>query len=155
MNPSLSIRIANGMPIIVAKKDDMLFMLLSAKGAYTRRGHGLIKVLEHQYHFFHVIADGNGADGDTGRIGHWDCRLISVAISCTNAPSIIQVRPAGGGYGIKPTELYLLHNKVVYKCTATTIEDCCNELGIQMPFQLSGNGDGPNGICSHEQWIIL
>lgn len=139
----------SGRPRINKKTDKELYMLLSAEGGYTRRGNGTIKVLESQKENFEVLSRGNGADGDAGRIGYWDCMLLRV--KNPNIDSIIQVRTSGAGYGT-PSDLYVIHEGAVYHCYLSELEECCEALGIDIPCDII---DGNNGVQFGNDWITL
>lgn len=137
----------SGKPRIVKKADDTMYLMLSAQGGYTRRGNGTIKVLEAHKGEFEVVARGNGADGDAGRIGYWDC----MTIKAPRTDAIIRVRTSGGGYGT-PSDLYVIHEGNVYHCHLDTLEECCENLGIEIPCEIK-NGD--EGLSFGEDWVTL
>lgn len=60
------------------QKDNTLYLLLDTYGGYTRRGDGYISFREGQG--FEIIAEGNGADGDAGRIGSWGVYVIKAPV---------------------------------------------------------------------------
>lgn len=76
----------SGKPKIVTQDSDV-YLLINTYGGYTRRGDGKVfiygngvsnvcnfrPVLEYKNR---ILAQGNGADGDAGRIGTWDTFLI-------------------------------------------------------------------------------
>lgn len=129
LNEALTIGLTkSGRPRIVNKKDNELYILISTEGGYTRRGNGYIGTLDTQKQNFEVLAVGNGADGDAGRIGYWPVALIKCP---TNG--IIRYDIAGGQ---KVDNLLLINNGKVYQCNIETIEDCCDSLGIDLPFDL-------------------
>lgn len=148
LNPDFTIGTTkSGKPRINKKADNTLYMMLSAEGGYTRRGNGTIKVLESQREKFEVIARGNGADGDAGRIGFWDCMLLKAP----NTDAIVRVRTSGSGYGT-PSDLYVIHENAVYHCHLDELEECCEALGIEVPCKME-NGD--DGIQFGNDWITL
>lgn len=148
MNPDFTVGTTkSGKPRINQKADDTLYMMLSAEGGYTRRGNGTIKVLESQKEKFEVMARGNGADGDAGRIGFWDCLLLKAP----NTDAIVRVRTSGSGYGT-PSDLYVIHESVVYHCYIDELEDCCEALGIEVPCELVNDDDG---LQFGNDWITL
>jgi hypothetical protein len=51
-----------------------IHLLLDSSGGYTRRGNGTISY----YGAVEVIAVGNGADGDAGRIGQWTAAVLKI-----------------------------------------------------------------------------
>lgn len=138
----------SGNPRIIKASDDRLYMLLSAEGRYTRRGNGTIQVLQSDVDKYHVLRRGNGADGDAGRIGYWDCMVVE-------APSkhgIIKVRTGGAGYGT-PSDIYIICGGKVYKCTLDTIADCCENLEIDIPCEIERDKNG--NLAFVDDWIIL
>ena len=146
MNADITIGLTkNGRPRINKGTDSNLYMLLSSEGGYTRRGDGTIKVLKSQKQEFEVLARGNGADGAAGRIGTWDCMLVKVPL--TNA--VVRVRTSGGGYG-RPSDLYFIHEGKVYHCLPEDREECCEALGIEVPFTMNEDNE-----FNAEEWIIL
>lgn len=114
-----------------------LYMLLSAQGGYTRRGNGVIRVLKGQEDNFEVVARGNGADGDAGRIGTWDVVLLK--IQDVNKDFVVCVRTSGGGYGT-PSDLYIYHGGKMYHCTSDTCHEAYDTLDTEMPFTLNEEG---------------
>ena len=137
----------SGKPRLNKKSDNTLYMMLSAEGGYTRRGNGTIKVLSSQKDKFEVMARGNGADGDAGRIGFWDCLLLKAP----DTDAIVRVRTSGAGYGT-PSDLYVIHEGAVYHCYLADLEECCESLGIEVPCEVV-NGD--DGIQFGNDWITL
>lgn len=87
-------------PRINKLNDNKVYLLLSAKGRYTRRGNGWIGGWVSNTATYKVLAKGNGADGDAGRIGWWDCLLLEVEGNPDN--DWIRIRTGGGGYGTSP-----------------------------------------------------
>nr|DAE48579.1 MAG TPA: hypothetical protein [Caudoviricetes sp.] len=138
----------SGNPRIIKASDDRLYMLLSAEGRYTRRGNGTIQVLQSDVDKYHVLRRGNGADGDAGRIGYWDCMVIEAASN----HGIIKVRTGGAGYGI-PSDIYIIHDGKVYKCTLETLADCCENLGIDIPCKMERDKNG--NLAFGDDWIII
>lgn len=63
-----------GKPRINHGKDKDMYLALSTERGYTRRGNGVVKTPVGQT--VELIARGNGADGDAGRIGYWDVILV-------------------------------------------------------------------------------
>lgn len=148
LNPELTIGTTkSGKARINLKADDTMYMMLSAEGGYTRRGNGTIKVLESQKKKFEVMARGNGADGDAGRIGYWDCLLLKAP----NTDAIVRVRTSGSGYGT-PSDLYIIHQNNVYHCTLEDLDDCCESLGIEIPCEVVNDEDGTH---FGNDWVTL
>ena len=108
----------------------MLFLLLSTKGSYTRKGNGTIALPTKQVDNFLPIAKGNGADGDAGRIGHWDCALIMV--KDLTKKSIIRVQRSGRGYDI-PANFLLIDGLNVFNCLEDQLADACEMRNFEFP----------------------
>lgn len=149
MNPEFTVgRTKSGRPRINKERDPQnLYMMLSSEGGYTRRGDGTIQVLKNQQDKFEILARGNGADGDAGKIGTWDCVLLKAPLS----DAIVRVRPSGSGYGI-PSDLYVIHEGSVYFCHLNELEDCCDALGIDIPCEIVND---ESGLSFGKDWIIL
>ena len=77
-----------------------------------------------------LIARGNGADGDAGRIGYWDVILVKA-----KEGDVFRVTWGGSGYGYEPT-FYVVHNDKVLEADQQ-VEDLYESLGLEMPFKLS------------------
>ena len=148
MNPDYTIGTTkSSKPRLNKKSDNILYMMLSAEGGYTRRGDGTIKVLASQKDKFEVLARGNGADGAAGRIGFWDCLLLKAP----DTDAIVRVRTSGAGYGT-PSDLYVIHEGAVYHCYLADLEECCESLGIEVPCEVV---NGEDGIQFGNDWITL
>lgn len=65
---------------------------------------------------------------------------------------IIKVRTGGAGYGI-PADIYIINEGEVYKCKLDTIEDCCENLGIDVPCKMER--DQTRNLVFGDDWIIL
>ena len=101
LNPDFTIGLTrSGKPRINVQKDGTLYLIISTEGGYTRRGCGWIGSWKKNKLSYNVIAKGNGADGDAGRIGYWDVALIKVEGIYDN--DWIRIRTSGGGYGTDP-----------------------------------------------------
>lgn len=137
----------SGKPRISKITEDTLYMLLSSEGGYTRRGDGTIKVLKKERDKFEILARGNGADGDAGRIGSWSCMLLKVL----STDAIVRVRTSGGGYGT-PSDLYLIHNGEIYHCHIDELQDYCDGLDIDLPCEIILDN---NGLKFGDDWIDL
>lgn len=134
----------SGKPRINEGRGDSLYMLLSSKGGYTRRGDGTIQVPAGKEDEYALLMTGNGADGAAGRIGTWDCALIKAPEN-----GIIRVRSSGAGYGT-PSDLYLINEGKVYHCEPQELEDLCDSLDIDMPCTVDKEGN----LFSRE-WKIM
>ena len=118
-----------GKPRINRSKDKDMYLALSSERGYTRRGNGIIKVPVGQT--VELIARGNGADGDAGRIGYWDVVLVKA-----NEGDVFRVTWGGYGYGYEPT-FYVVHNDQIFEADQQEVEDLYESLGLGMPFSLS------------------
>lgn len=118
-----------GKPRINRSKDNDMYLTLSSERGYTRRGNGVIKVPVGQT--VELIARGNGADGDAGRIGYWDVVLVKA-----NEGDVFRVTWGGSGYGYEPT-FYVVHNNQVFEADQQEVEELYESLGLDMPFKLS------------------
>lgn len=105
----------NGRPRINDYDDGKLYFLLSTEGGYTRRGNGWVGAYKENQISVQLLAKGNGADGDAGRIGYWDVVLIGITGNPRPEGDWFRIRTSGGGYGtdpqwicIAPTGFYLL-----------------------------------------------
>ena len=150
MNASLTVGLTkSGKPRIFNKEDNQLYMLLSSKGGYTRRGDGSIQLLQSASgEDYKILARGRGADGLAGRIGHWDVVLMKCP-----SEGIVQVRTAGAGYGT-PADIYIIHSNSVYHCTPETLCDCCDHLDIKVPCVLLPTLGGGVSL-SRDEWGIV
>lgn len=91
---------------IVAKEDKEMYLFLSTQGGYTRHGSGYFSATNTEG--IEVLARGNGADGDAGRIGSWDVALIKVTVPY----AVIRVRRSGAMYDT-PSEFCVVHDGTV------------------------------------------
>lgn len=117
--------------LVYSNTSTELYMILSSKGGYTRRGNGVIRVLKTEKDNFEIISRGNGADGDAGRIGTWDVVLLK--IKDINKDFVVCVRTSGKGYGT-PSDLYIYHGGRMYHCTSDTCHEAYDTLDVEMPF---------------------
>ena len=141
MNSDLSIGFTKSLrPRIVKKNDSTIYLLLSSEGGYTRRGNGAISHLNSQEEV-KILARGNGADGDAGKIGSWDVILLETPL--TNV--VIKVKIAGGN----PSKLYFIHEGNVYETNLEHAGNCCDKLDIEMPFSIIEDK------FNLEEWKIL
>ena len=121
----------SGKPRISRGDDGELYLMLSAGGAYTRRDNGVIFIPESHAADWKLLASGNGADGDAGRIGFWECALLKAP----KYDSVVFVHSSRCGYG-DPEDLYVTHENRAYRCTAETLDECCEALGIPVPLDI-------------------
>lgn len=118
-----------GRPRINHGKDKNMYLALSSERGYTRRGNGVVKIPVGQA--VELIARGNGADGDAGRIGYWDVVLVK-----TKEGDVFRVTWGGSGYGYEPT-FYVVHNGQVFEADQQEVEDLYESIGLEMPFNLT------------------
>lgn len=118
-----------GRPRINHGKDKDMYLALSSERGYTRRGNGVVKIPVGQA--VELIARGNGADGDAGRIGYWDVVLVK-----TKEGDVFRVTWGGSGYGYEPT-FYVVHNGQVFEADQQEVEDLYESIGLEMPFNLT------------------
>lgn len=118
-----------GKPRINHGKNKDMYLALSTERGYTRRGNGVVKTPVGQT--VELIARGNGADGDAGRIGYWDVILVKA-----NEGDVFRVTWGGSGYGYEPT-FYVVHNGQVFEADQQEVEDLYESLGLDMPFSLT------------------
>jgi len=119
----------SGKPRINYGKDKDMYLALSSERGYTRRGNGVVKVPAGQT--VELIARGNGADGDAGRIGYWDVVLVKA-----REGNVFRVTWGGSGYGYEPT-FYVVHNGQVLEADQQEVEDLYESVGLEMPFSLT------------------
>lgn len=114
-----------------SKEDNEAYFLLSSQGDYTRRGNGIIYLDENliKQKTTEIMAIGNGADGDAGRIGFWQTALLKIDI---NENGCIAIKPGGSGYGL-PMEYIVINNGNIYRTTEEHLRDLCDELDIDCP----------------------
>lgn len=118
-----------GKPRINRGKDKDIYLALSSERGYTRRGNGVVKVPASQT--VELIARGNGADGDAGRIGYWDVILVKA-----KEGDVFRVTWGGSGYGYEPT-FYVVHNGKVLEADQQEVEDLYESIGLEIPFSLT------------------
>lgn len=132
LNMDLSVSTTkSGRPKIVHKRDNDLYLLISCQGGYTRRGCGRIWGWKKNTKAYDVLGEGNGADGDAGRIGFWMVKLLKPSEIGEN--EWIRIRTSGGGYGTQPQWIHLSHaDKTFFNSTDEAIEWSDN-MDIEFP----------------------
>lgn len=135
----------SGKPRINRAKDKDIYLALSSERGYTRRGNGVIKTPVGQE--VELIARGNGADGDAGRIGYWDVVLVKA-----NEGDVFRVTWGGSGYGYEPT-FYVVHNNQIFEVDQQEVEDLYESLGLEMPFSLTF--DKRRMVVDLEEWKTI
>jgi len=118
----------NGRPRINSGRDNEIYLMLTSSGGYTRRGNGYFQVPALQDSTIDVLAFGNGADGDAGRIGSWACILMRVP---NDADFITKIQYSGGG---NEPHYVFCHEGSVYEGTKENIIDLCDHLDIACPL---------------------
>lgn len=94
LNKELTVGLSkNGRPRInrVKQEDNTMYLLIDTYGGYSRRGNGYIEYREEQG--FQILAEGNGADGDAGRIGSWGVYVIKAPVD--DKLKIIKIKYSG------------------------------------------------------------
>lgn len=137
-----------GKPRIIRKEEDHYYMILSSEGGYTRRGDGFIQGMEQDRDKIRVLARGNGADGDAGRIGTWDCVVLEIL-----EDTMIRVRKSG--FQNVPSEIYIVKNKMVHSCTVNDIEECSEIIGYEIPDGAFTLNESKGFIFNKTQWFCL
>ena len=146
LRPYLTIGLTKaGKPRINRGKDMDMYLVLSSERGYTRRGNGVIKVPVGQT--VELIARGNGADGDAGRIGYWDVVLVKA-----NEGDVFRVTWGGSGYNYEPT-FYVVHNNQIFEADQQEVEDLYESLGLDMPFSLSF--EDSRMVVDLEEWKTI
>jgi len=106
INKDVTIKLSKtGKPKIVKEKNKKLFLVLETKLGYTRRGNGFVQTTDPQK--LEVLASGNSADGDAGRIGSAMAYVIEV-----KAGDLFFGVKMGGG---NPTRLYHIDHEFVVR----------------------------------------
>jgi hypothetical protein len=116
----------NGKPRLNTYDDGNLFLILSSECRYTRRGSG--HIYEVTKELAEVIATANGADGDAGRIGSWDAKILKV-----KPGAILRVIWGGYNYGIDDTYYFVTSNGTVDEVNEKEIQDYFDSKDIDMP----------------------
>jgi len=107
----------------INKGKDGIFLFLDSYGGYSRRGNGVIFYLKSEKDNFKVLGEGNGADGDAGRIGWWQVAAIEIkAQPCTFLVSY------SGSEG-KEEWVLVNHDKVVM-ADETCLDEVMEAMGI-------------------------
>lgn len=117
----------NGKPRINKGKEEGFYLILSSYGGYTRRGNGKIFVPIDRQQEVKVLALGNGADGDAGRIGFWDCAVLQVPNDF-----FIKVHNSGG----TPETYYLIRDKKVFEGSVEGIIDLFDTFDEVSPYPI-------------------
>jgi hypothetical protein len=137
----------SGRPRIDARTDDDIYLILSSERSYTRRGNGYVKAPKSQE--VELIARGNGADGDAGRIGSWD----AIIVKAKNG-DVFRLTWGGSGYGYDAT-FYVVWGGKVYSANQPEIEDLYESLGLEIPFSLAYNQDEGRLVITPDEWKMV
>ena len=133
-NKDLTIGITrNGKPRVNEEEDEDIYVLLSSYGGYTRRGCGYIQVPVELKDKFEVMASGNGADGDAGRIGYWNVICMKIPREGTYC---IRIKMSGG---CDPSYI-LYHDGELYDMEFDELCNICDAKDIDIPFPLQQDG---------------
>ncbi len=134
-----------GRPRINKSDNDELYLILSTERNYTRRGNGYVRAPKDQK--VEIIARGNGADGDAGRIGSWDVLILKA-----HEGDVYRVTWGGYGYGYDAT-FYAVMDGKVYMADQPEIEDLYDSLGVDAPFTLRFEDDSLK--ITSDEWVTL
>lgn len=134
-----------GKPRIIKEEDNKLYVILSSEGGYTRRGCGFIHIMERDKDKIKVLALGNGADGDAGRIGTWDCALFEVSGDTT-----MKVRWSGSG---EVFEIYVIKDGCVYACDKDSIDTLSETIDYDIPKEMFKKNDRNQIEFNYDGWL--
>lgn len=134
-----------GRPRINKSDNSELYLILSTERNYTRRGNGYVRAPKDQK--VEIIARGNGADGDAGRIGSWDALILKA-----HEGDVYRVTWGGYGYGYDAT-FYVVMDGKVYMADQPEIEDLYDSLGVDAPFTLRFEDDSLK--ITSDEWVTL
>ena len=137
----------SGRPRIDARKDDDIYLILSSERGYTRRGCGRIRAPKGQE--VELIARGNGADGEAGRIGSWDAIIVKAKDG-----DVFRLTWGGSGYGYDAT-FYVVSGGKVYSANQPEIEDLYESLGLEIPFSLTYDQDEGRLVITLDEWKMV
>ncbi len=123
LNRSYSIGLTkSGKPRVIEQADNKVFLLLHSNGGYTRRHDGSILIDKNAVE---ILAVGNGADGDAGRIGSWQVALLEA-----KEDTVILI-DYSGHYG-KENEYICVHRGAVYAVPVSQFDDFCEHMGAEI-----------------------
>jgi hypothetical protein len=138
LNESLTIgKTKTGKPKIIKEKDDQVFLLISTKGGYTRRGNGRLYSLKTNN--IEILAVGNGADGDAGRIGSWTVALLEV-----KGNGVFRIKKGGGN----PSTLLVVKDGKVYEFEPMYLDEFLEAHGELPSFEF----DYSELVFNTEEW---
>ena len=113
--------------IIPSSKKENWLAVLDAEGCYTRNTLGDIYVPENQKNNVKIIAKGNGAYGDAGRIGDWYAYLTFIKDG-----TFIWVRPSGGSHKRERYWIYFDHEKA-FQLSEEELPIFCDTNNLDLP----------------------
>lgn len=132
MNENLTIgSTKSGNPKICVSADKHIYLILSSKGGYTRKGCGWIGAWLNNKATYQLIAKGNGADGEAGRIGTWDIVLLQILGQPQH--DWLRINLSGDKEYYTPQILYLNGTDIIkFVCKADAVQ-FADERGITVP----------------------
>lgn len=139
-NKTLSIgQTKSGKPRIIRATDSEQFLLLSTEGGYTRRGNGWVGASIGNTSSYELLASGNGADGDAGRIGQWDVVLLKITGTPRPTGDWFRIRRGGGGYGTDPEFVFTDGRMIYYLKDLEELNTFCESRDIPVPTDPENN----------------
>lgn len=148
LRPDLTVGLSkSGRPRIDRRKEDEIYLILSSERGYTRRGDGYIKAPAGQE--VELVARGNGADGDAGRIGSWDAVIIKARDG-----DVFRLTWGGYGYGYDAT-FYVVSGGKVYADDQPEVEDLYQSLGLEVPFSLQYDQNKGRLVIDTDEWKTI
>lgn len=146
--PDLTVGLSkSGRPRIDRRKEDEIYLVLSSERGYTRRGDGYIKAPASQE--VELVARGNGADGDAGRIGSWDALVVKAKDG-----DVFRLTWGGYGYGYDAT-FYVVSGGKVYAADQPEVEDLYQSLGLEVSFSLQYDQDRGRLVIDTDEWKTI
>mgnify|MGYP000845558041 CR=1 FL=1 len=116
-----------GKPKIIESQNSQGWLTrINTLGAYTRNTDGWILVPLDYYKNIKVVAYGEGAWGDAGRLGRWTDYLLEIKDN-----TLIRVCPSGGSYKIPRYWLWFGENKVL-EITNEVFDFFLEEKGLEI-----------------------
>lgn len=101
--------------------------VVSGSGTYTRGTYGTVYCQKCDAEKVQVLATGNGAYGDAGRIGDWNEFLITITDN-----TFLRIRPAGGQGKIDRYNLFFSAEKV-FRISDSELQIFCEQMGLDIP----------------------
>lgn len=100
--------------------------IVSGSGTYTRGTYGTVYCQKEDVEKVQVLATGNGAYGDAGRIGSWNEFLITISDN-----TFLRIRPAGGQHKIERYNLFFSAEKV-FRIPDSELQIFCEQMGLEV-----------------------